>query len=78
MKNVSPICPTCQTQMQPKKFDFVDYYDEEGPPVTDQPFPEYIYRTMYYNYFCPNCGTRIKQAFRTAKYEKPVITKLID
>jgi DNA-directed RNA polymerase subunit RPC12/RpoP len=71
-----PNCPTCK---KPMDFDrpTTDFAESHGESYMQHPFPVEITMTMFHNYVCENCGSRIRQAVQIAVYKNPEVKELI-
>lgn len=69
-------CPSCGDQLTPDRYNYIDFESEQGPSGMGQPFPDYIEVTMFENYICYNCGSKIRLAKSKAKYKDPEILEI--
>ena len=69
-------CPACGEELSIDDYGFTDYETEKGPIGIGQPFPEYLEVTMFENYVCYNCGTKLRKATSKATYKNPEILEI--
>jgi hypothetical protein len=53
-----------------------DFETQSGESYMEHPFPVEIKMTMFQNFICETCGTRIRQAIQTALYKNPEVKEL--
>ena len=69
-------CPACGSQFRPDTYNFIDFESEQSSARLGSPFPEYIQVSMFENYVCYNCGSKMRIAISKAKYENPEISEI--
>ena len=69
-------CPACGEELRIDDYGFIDYETDKGPMALRQKFPEYLEVTMFENYVCHNCGTKLRKAASKATYKNPEILEI--
>lgn len=69
-------CPACGEQLRIDDYQYIDYESEQGPTGLGRAFPTHIEITMFENFKCYHCGTKIRKATRKATYREPTIEEI--